>query len=112
MVGYRAKVVALAKEMGLAGRIKNLSDGRVMVIAEGEKDDLEKFAPALNIKNVLIDVENVEIQYTGASEDYSDFRIVTGPDEIGDRLDEGVEILKELVVGVKDIVRQAGRYHR
>lgn len=41
--GYRAKVVSLAKEMGLVGFVQNRPEGQVLVIAEGEnKDDLER----------------------------------------------------------------------
>ncbi len=56
-VGYRAKVVSLAKEMDLVGIIQNRPDGRVLVIAEGEKtEDLERFASGIQIENALIHV--------------------------------------------------------
>jgi len=101
--GYRAKVVFLAKEMGLVGLIQNRPDGQVLVIAEGERNDLEKFASALRIKNAIIDVENVSLQYSQGSGQYSSFKKITGPDEIGERLDDGIEVLKELVVVLKDV---------
>jgi acylphosphatase len=101
--GYRAKVVSLAKEMGLVGFVQNRPDGQVLVIAEGERKDLEKFASALRIKNAIIDVENVSLQYSQGSGQYSSFKKITGPDEIGERLDDGIEILKELVVVLKDV---------
>ncbi len=101
--GYRAKVVSLAKEMGLVGFVQNRPDGQVLVIAEGERKDLEKLASALRIKNAIIDVENVGVQYSQGSGQYSSFKKVTGPEEIGERLDDGIEILKELVVVLKDV---------
>jgi acylphosphatase len=101
--GYRAKVVSLAKEMGLVGFVQNRPDGQVLVIAEGERKDLDKFASALRIKNAIIDVENVSLQYSQGSGQYSSFKKITGPDEIGERLDDGIEILKELVVVLKDV---------
>ena len=74
------------------------------MIAEGEKkEDLERFASAIQIKNALIDVENVSAQYTHGSREYSIFRKITGPDEVGERLDDGIEILKELVVGLSNL---------
>jgi acylphosphatase len=103
-VGYRAKVVSLAKEMGLMGFVQNRPDGRVLVIAEGEGDSLEQFASALKIKNALIDVDDVSAEYSNASGQYANFKKVTGPDEVGERLDDGIEILKELVVGVNGLV--------
>jgi len=103
-VGYRSKLVSLAKEMGLAGFVQNRPDGRVLVIAEGEKKvDLERFASAIQIKNALIDVENVSAEYSHGSGEYSIFRKITGPDEVGERLDDGIEILKELVVGLSNL---------
>ncbi len=101
--GYRAKVVSLAKDMGLVGFVQNRPDGQVLVIAEGERKDLEKLASALRIKNAIIDVENVSLQYSQGSGQYSSFKKITGPDEIGERLDDGIEILKELVVVLKEV---------
>ncbi len=103
--GYRAKVVSLAKEMSLVGFVQNRPEGLVLVIAEGEnKDDLERLASAIKIKNALIDVESISAEYSHGSGEYSIFRKITGPEEVGERLDDGIEILKELVVGVNKLV--------
>ena len=103
-VGYRAKVISLAKDLGLAGFIQNRPDGKTLVIAESEnKGDLERFASAIRIKNDLIDVENIALEYSPGSGEYSTFRKITGPDEVGERLDDGIEILKELVVGLGNL---------
>ena len=103
-VGYRAKVISLAKDLGLAGFIQNRPDGKTLVIAESEKKgDLERFASAIRIKNALIDVENMALEYSPGSGEYSTFRKITGPDEVGERLDDGIEILKELVVGLGNL---------
>jgi acylphosphatase len=97
-IGYRAKVVSLANEMGLVGLVQNQPDSRVLVIAEGEKkDDLERFTSAIAIKNSLIDVEDVCAKYTQGSGQYSSFKKVTGSDEVGERLDDGIEILKRML---------------
>ncbi len=101
--GYRAKVVSLAEEMDLVGFVQNRPDGRMLVIAEGERNDLEKFASALWIKNTLIDVENVDAQYSQGSGQYSSFKKITGPEEVGERLDDGIELLKEMVVGLNNL---------
>ena len=49
--GFRAKTVSLAASMGLVGMVQNRPDNRVLVIAEGEKAVLERFAEALHIEN-------------------------------------------------------------
>ncbi|NMC09447.1 MAG: acylphosphatase, partial [Methanothrix sp.] len=103
-VGYRAKVVSQALEMGLAGIVQNQPDGRVLVIAEGEKkEDLERFASAIRIENAFIHVDDLSAEYTEGTGEYSTFRKVTGPNEVGERLDDGIEILKEIVISLKNL---------
>jgi acylphosphatase len=109
-VGYRAKVVSLAKELNLTGMVQNRPDATVLVIAEGERDALEKFGSAIKIKNTFIDVTSVDSAITAGAGTFLDFRKITGPDEVGERLDEGIEILKvmaaailDIKVGIKDI---------
>jgi acylphosphatase len=103
-VGYRAKVVSLANEMGLVGIIQNFPNGSVLVIAESKKkDELERFASAIAFKNALIHVDNVDAQYSQGSGQYSTFRKITGPEEVGERLDDGVEILKEMLIDIRSL---------
>jgi acylphosphatase len=102
MVGYRARVVDLARSLGLVGFVQNLPDGRVEVVAEGEKSDLGRFASALKMENSLIRVDDVETAYSEATGSFPGFRKVIDPEELGDRLDEGVGILKEILVTVKE----------
>jgi len=59
-VVYRAKIVSLAYNLGLVGLVQNRPDGQVLVIAEGEKEAVEKFAGSIRIENALINVEKVD----------------------------------------------------
>jgi acylphosphatase len=72
-VGYRARVVGIAKEFGITGTVQNLTDGRVKIIADGEERDLKGFLDAISIKNALINVEDVEVKYSDATREYNDF---------------------------------------
>lgn len=93
-VGYRAKVVSLANEMGLVGIIQNRPDGSVLVIAEGKKkDESEWFTSAIAVKNALIHADNVDAQYSQGSGQHSAFRKIAGPKEVRERLPDGVEIV-------------------
>lgn len=47
-------------------------------------------------------MKNIEVKYTGASGAYLDFRKVTGPDEIGERLEEGIRELRALMDELKN----------
>jgi acylphosphatase len=102
MAGYRAKVVDLARSSGLVGFVQNLPDGRVEVVAEGDRSDLERFASALKMENALIQVYEVEAAYSEATGSLFGFRKVVDAEEMGDRLYEGVEILKEILVSVRE----------
>ncbi|HNT73136.1 MAG TPA: acylphosphatase, partial [Methanothrix sp.] len=77
-------------------------DGRVEVVAEGDRSDLERFASALKMENALIQVYEVEAAYSEATGSLFGFRKVVDAEEMGDRLDEGVEILKEILVSVRE----------
>lgn len=103
-VGYRAKVVSMAGNRGLVGIVQNYPDGRVLVIAEGDKGAVEEFASAIKIENSLINVEKVDASYSIASGEFSIFRKITGPNEIGERLDEGIEILKCMMSGINKLI--------
>jgi acylphosphatase len=100
-VGYRARVVAIAKEFGLKGNIQNLVDGRVRITAEGEEGDLKEFLDAIRIKNTLIDVEDVDVEYSGATGEYANFYKLVEGGETDGKLDKASEYLKELIVAVK-----------
>lgn len=103
-VGYRAKVVSLASEMGLAGIVQKQTDGRVLVIAEGEKkDDLERFASAIHIENAFIHVDDLDAKYSPGTGQYGSFKKVTGSDEVGERLDDGIEILKGMAISLNNM---------
>lgn len=103
-VGYRAKVVSLASNRGLVGIIQNHPDGRVLVIAEVDKEAVEEFASAIKIENSLISVEKVDASCSNASGEFSIFRKITGSDEIGERLDDGIEILKCMMSGINKLI--------
>ncbi|MDF0594169.1 hypothetical protein P0O24_11315 [Methanotrichaceae archaeon M04Ac] len=60
------------------------------------------------MENSLIRVDDVETAYSEASGSFPGFRKVIDPEEVGDRLDEGVGILKEILVTVKDGFRDLG----
>jgi len=100
--GYRARVVAIAKDLGIKGMVENLPDGRVKVIAEGEEADLQRFAEALRIRNALIDVTEIKIDRSSGLEGIDGFHKTVGEDETDGRLDKSAEYLKVLIDVTKD----------
>ncbi|RZN37738.1 MAG: hypothetical protein EF813_05530 [Methanosarcinales archaeon] len=101
-VGYRARVVGIAKEFGMTGTVQNLRDGRVKIIADGEEEGLKDFLDAVSIKNALINVVDVDIKHPDdITQEYNDFYKLVGDGETDERLDKASEYLKELIVVVK-----------
>ena len=95
--GYRARVLAIARDFGLKGYVQNLDDGRVKVVAEGETGDLESLLAALDIKNTIINVVDIKSEYSSASGDFEGFVKVVGG-ETDQRLDVAAELLTKLIV--------------
>jgi acylphosphatase len=101
--GYRARVVDIAQELGLKGFVKNLDDGRVKIIADGEDDVLGKFLKAIDIKNTVIRVDSISIDYSEATDIFDDFGKRVNKGETDSRLDDGIEILKGILDAIKDL---------
>ena len=47
-VGFRYTAVSVARRFAITGYVQNLSDGRVVLVAEGEADELDRFVTALS----------------------------------------------------------------
>ena len=47
-VGFRYSVCRLAGRFDVKGFVRNLTDGRVQVVAEGQSDDLDRFLQAID----------------------------------------------------------------
>lgn len=74
-VFFRRETTSIARRLGLTGWVRNLSDGRVESIAEGEKarvDELIRFChsgpPGARVRNVEVEW----LEYTG---EFRGFRI-------------------------------------
>jgi len=66
-VGYRAYARKRAMELGLCGYAENLSDGRVEVVAEGSKENLEQFLEFLRKGPRLSRVTGLDVQWSEAT---------------------------------------------
>lgn len=66
-VGYRHFARKKAFELGLAGYVENLPDGRVEVVAEGEKADLEQLIHHLRQGPRGARVHQVDVQWSEAT---------------------------------------------
>jgi acylphosphatase len=107
--GYRTKVISLAELYSINGIVSNLPDGRVKIVAEGNETDLEQFIIALDIRNALINVTNIDKDYSTPFEEYEGFYKLVSGGETDDRLDTAADLLKELIVVMKDGFNDLGK---
>jgi acylphosphatase len=101
-VGYREEVQRIAHELGLTGTVRNLSDGRVRIIAEGDEGILWTFQERINIVKGRIKVEEVVPRYSKWTGRFRRFRIDRGPNisdgelELIEKLDKGYYMMEDM----------------
>ena len=97
------EIIDIARAFGLKGMIENLDDGRVKIIAEGDDEKLKWFEHAIEIKNTLIQVSNVENAYNPAGGEFAKFGKLVDEGETDSRLDKGVEVMNSMLVAIKQV---------
>ncbi|MDQ1262123.1 MAG: hypothetical protein QG575_1304 [Euryarchaeota archaeon] len=105
---YRARVTDIARALGFKGFVENLDDGRVRIVAEGDEDRLKWFEEAIDIKNTLIQVSNIEKEYSSAIGNVSKFYKLVDIGETDTRLDTAAVHLKDLIVAVNNLGDKLG----
>lgn len=74
-VFFRSETKAKAQELGLFGWVRNLPDRRVEILAEGEKEKLEKLAEQARKGPESARVDNLEIDWQEYKGEFKDFEI-------------------------------------
>ena len=74
-VFFRYTTKSEADELGLKGWVKNLIDGRVEVVIEGEKRDVEKLVAWCHVGPPGSIVRNVDCEWGDSTGEYSFFSI-------------------------------------
>ena len=73
---FRAKTRKKAQEIGIFGWVRNLPDGRVETVCEGEKTKVEKMIEWLKKGPAFARVDNVEIIWEKFQEEFNDFSVL------------------------------------
>jgi acylphosphatase len=102
-VGYRKRIIDIARAFGLKGMIENLDDGRVKIIAEGDDEKLKWFEHAIEIKNTLIQVSQIEKTYSSSGGDFAKFGKLVDEGETDSRLDKGIEVMNSMLVAINQV---------
>ena len=74
-VFFRDHTRRWASSLGLTGWVRNIPDGRVEVLAEGEKENVEGLVSRLRLGPPLANVEDVAVAWEEHKGEFPDFRI-------------------------------------
>lgn len=75
-VSFRAWTEAEAKKLNISGWVKNLDNGDVEIVAEGNETNLHKFINLCKHGPGAARVENIQIKWEKFSGEFSDFEVV------------------------------------
>lgn len=75
-VGFRYTAKTVATGFDLTGSVRNLPDGRVELIAEGRKDELEAFRTAIRDSGLEHFIQKEEASWGEAQNEFRGFEIV------------------------------------
>jgi len=74
-VGFRYHTQVQANQFGLTGYVKNLPDGTVEIVAEGETPNVNQFLDWVKHGPPAAQVKQVDIHYGEANGSFSQFTI-------------------------------------
>jgi acylphosphatase len=74
-VFYRANTRETAQSLGVTGRVENLRDGTVRLVAEGPEGKLQELVEWAHDGSPAARVEKVDVEWLDATGEFSDFRI-------------------------------------
>jgi len=74
-IGFRYFVNSNARRLGLRGWVKNTDDGRVEVLAQGSKEEIEKLIKLCEKGPFLSEVKSVDVQWEEKTEPLDEFKI-------------------------------------
>jgi acylphosphatase len=75
-VGFRYNVKSVAAGFEVTGTVRNLDDGRVELIAEGQRPELEAFRTAIRDSGVAGFIRDENVTWGDAQNDVRGFQII------------------------------------
>ena len=75
-VGFRYTVKTVATGFEITGTIRNLEDGRVELVAEGSKAELEEFQHAVQDSEVGRFIRDESVLWSDAKNEFRGFEII------------------------------------
>jgi acylphosphatase len=87
-VGYRRRIWNIAKRLTIKGYVRNMPDGSVTILAQGDENSMKQFVDALKITEPPILVDSIDVRDTKVKKVFKDFRIKAG--SMAEELQEGL----------------------
>ena len=75
-VGFRYIVKSLVPGYEVLGTVKNLPDGRVEMVAEGQQVELEDFLQAIRDSGLRRNIQDEELEWGEAEDKFRGFNII------------------------------------
>jgi acylphosphatase len=75
-VFFRANTLQEANQLGIYGWVRNLNDGRVEIMAEGESSLIEKMVSWCKVGPPGAQINRIDIKYLIFRDEFVDFRII------------------------------------
>jgi len=76
-VGFRYAVRTVASGFEVTGTVRNLVDGRVELMAEGARDELEAFRQAIRASGLEHFIRKEDVSWVEAKNEFRGFEIVS-----------------------------------
>ena len=73
-VGFRWRVVDSAKMFDVTGAVQNLADGRVELVAEGERAEIERFLAAVRTRMADL-IAGEAVSWAAATGEFREFGV-------------------------------------
>lgn len=75
-VFFRSRTEAKARKIGVAGWVRNLRDGRVEAVFEGDREAVEEMVSFCKTGPPGALVEDIEVRWEAYTGEYRDFTII------------------------------------
>lgn len=76
-MGFRYTTKTLARRFAITGRVRNLPDGRVELIAEGPRQELEEFSTAIRNEGLAGFIQAEKVDWSSAQNEFRGFEIIS-----------------------------------
>ncbi|MFH0864356.1 MAG: acylphosphatase [Candidatus Gottesmanbacteria bacterium] len=75
-IGFRSFIRSQAKKLGLTGWVRNLHNGRVEILVQGEEEKIKKLIEACREGPSMAEVDDLTIEWNEKNEIFDSFRIL------------------------------------